>query len=276
MPGKIGTLLRIFGIAAAPNFGSIFMHRNRNLLIRLRNRCRRETSAILFRRNFHVQSPVPLISFTFDDFPRSAYRNAGAILKRYDLRATYYASLGLMSRAEPTGEMFELEDLRNLLVDGHELGCHTFGHHEGWATSPAVFEASVLENRVALQQYFPEASFQSLAYPISQPRPATKRRMSHYFSCCRGGGQTFNVGNSDLNSLSAFFLEKSASNPDQVRVIIERNRDQHGWLIFATHDVRASPSPWGCTPEFFENVIRWSLASGAVILPVAEVIKSLR
>ena len=54
----------------------------------------------------------PVISFTFDDFPRSALLNAGAILRERGLAGTYYASFGLMGTKAPTGEMFEREDLR--------------------------------------------------------------------------------------------------------------------------------------------------------------------
>jgi hypothetical protein len=43
-----------------------------------------------------------------------------------------------------------------------------------------------------------------------------------------------------------------------------------GWLIFATHDVAAQPSRYGCTPEFLEQVVQYSVDSGARILPVAK------
>ena len=36
----------------------------------------------------------------------------------------------------------------------------------------------------------------------------------------------------------------------------------------ATHDVDDNPSPYGCTPGFFEEIVRYAVNSGAVILPV--------
>jgi hypothetical protein len=72
----------------------------------------------------------------------------------------------------------------------------------------------------------------------------------------------------DLNQLCAFFLEQSRDCPGVIWDLIERNRVQGGWLIFVTHDVTPRPSRFGCTPEFFEDVVQRSIASGAKVLPV--------
>ncbi|HTV54138.1 MAG TPA: hypothetical protein VMI06_04405, partial [Terriglobia bacterium] len=94
--------------------------------------------------------------------------------------------------------------------------------------------------------------------------------------CCRGGGQTFNSGIADLNQLSAYFLEKAGSNFELVKALIDKNREARGWLIFATHDISSAPSPFGCTPEFFEGVVRYAIDSGAQILPVAAALNVVR
>jgi peptidoglycan/xylan/chitin deacetylase (PgdA/CDA1 family) len=229
----------------------------------------------LVRREMTIDTPVPLISFTFDDFPKSAVRTGGAILNHFGVVGTYYAALGLLGREEPSGPMFTAEDLEQVIQQGHELGCHTFAHCHSWRTRPAAFEESVVDNRRALATLRPGTTFQTFSYPICAPRPQTKRRMARYFACCRGGGQTFNTGTADLNYLSAFFLEKSRNNPDAVKRVIDLNQRACGWLIFATHDVCSSPSPYGCTAEFFEEIVRYAADSGARILPVAEARRAL-
>ena len=90
------------------------------------------------------------------------------------------------------------------------------------------------------------------------------------------GGQTFNWGVADLNYLCAFFLEMSKDNPQAVKSLIDQNARARGWLIFATHDVCAAPSPFGCTPDFFEQVVQWSLESGARILPVVKALEVIQ
>lgn len=239
------------------------------LLARAGRACQRRAARWLGRRPFTFAPGRPIVSFTFDDFPRSALLEAGAILQEFDVHATYYTALGLAGRTTVCGAMFDDDDLACLLDLGHELGCHTHDHCPAWETSPAAFEASVLQNAAALRQRFRHARFRSLSYPISYPRPETKDRLARHFVCCRGGGQTFNLGTVDLNYLSAFFLEQSIHHPAAVREIIAANHAAGGWLIFATHDVTAAPSPYGCTPQFFREAVRLAVDSGARILPVS-------
>ena len=161
---------------------------------RAKNRYQRAVAHYSCQRPFAINPRIPIISFTFDDFPRSALHTGGAILKLSGLLGTYYAPLGLMGKQSPTGTMFLAEDLKALVEQGHELGCHTYSHCHAWDTEPRAFEEAVIENRQSLMELIPGASFKTLSYPISVPRPETKRRVSKYFACCRGGGQTFNVG----------------------------------------------------------------------------------
>ncbi len=54
----------------------------------------------------------PIVSFSFDDFPRTAYSAGGAILERFGVRGTYYAAAGLMNTANELGEQFRLRGSR--------------------------------------------------------------------------------------------------------------------------------------------------------------------
>jgi peptidoglycan/xylan/chitin deacetylase (PgdA/CDA1 family) len=230
----------------------------------------------LFRRCVTMRNSAPLVSFTFDDFPRSALHVGGAILKRFGLAGTYYTSFGLMGQQAPTGEMFVAEDLPELVAQGHEMGCHTFHHCHSWETKPRVLEASIEENQRALVRWVPGASFKTFSYPIALPGAETKWRVSKHFDCCRGGGQTHNTGILDANMLSAYFLEKDGGDLERVIRMFEVNARDRGWLILATHDVSGVPTPYGCTPEFFEAVVRRAVDSGAKILPVSEALTAVR
>jgi hypothetical protein len=243
------------------------------LWTRARDRVQLESSRLLACRPARKVSPIPLISFTFDDFPCSSLQTGGAILKAYNLRGTYYASLGLMGCPSPVGPLFSGDDLKSLLADGHELGSHTFNHRHAWKTAPCEFEASIIENQRALRELLPGVSWETLSYPIGEPHPWVKRRASYYFAGCRGGGQTYNAGVMDLNLLRAFFLEKSRDHPARVIELMERSVRAGGWLIFATHDVCEQPSRFGCTPTFFAEIVRQAAQSGAMILPVGEALK---
>jgi peptidoglycan/xylan/chitin deacetylase (PgdA/CDA1 family) len=245
------------------------------VLERIQGLYQRHTARALNTRPLAIDLRAPIVSFTFDDFPRSALFTGGAILEQFGLRGTYYASLGLMGCDAPTGPIFLREDLRVLVARGHELGCHTFDHCHSWNTTTPVFERSIIMNKTALDEIVPGAAFRTFSYPISPPRPRTKRVVAGRFSCARGGGQTFNVDTTDLNYLRAFFLEKARDRPDAIQSLIDENRAQGGWLVLATHDVSRTPTPYGCTPDFFEDVVRRAVESGARILPVAEALDSM-
>jgi peptidoglycan/xylan/chitin deacetylase (PgdA/CDA1 family) len=244
--------------------------------LRLRSRYHRTVTAILFRRPLQMHNALPYVSFTFDDFPRSALHTAGGILERFGLRATYYASFGLMDTEAPTGTVFAANDIEELLARGHELGCHTFGHCDALDTGPRVFEDSIVRNGIVLNELFPGAVFSSFSYPISSPRLGTKNRAGRHFRCCRGGGQTFNAGVADLNLLKAYFLEKSRDNLTLIKETIDQNCQARGWLILATHDVSESPTPYGCKPSSFEDIVNYSVNSGARILPAAKALEAIR
>ena len=228
------------------------------------------------RRRVRLAVNFPVISFTFDDFPRSSLSLGGAILEEHGLAATYYAALGLMNSDDPdVGRIFSEEDLRGAHGRGHELGCHTFDHWHAWNTQPKAFEASILRNRQALNRILPGVSFLTHAYPLGIPRPQTKQIVAKYFSCCRGCSQKTNSGITDLNFLRAFFLEQSRGDIAIVKAMIDKNCVCGGWLVFATHDVAENPGRFGCTPGFFREVVRQAVASRATILPVAAALKKL-
>jgi peptidoglycan/xylan/chitin deacetylase (PgdA/CDA1 family) len=245
------------------------------LATRVRDRLAWCVSRLRYRRSLKIGPGTPLISFTFDDFPRTALINAGAILKRHQIRATYYGAFGLMGTNGPVGELFLPEDVELLLNRGHELGCHTYGHNHAFTTTPDAFEASILNNRRLVDELLPGFRFRSFSYPFSFPRPVIKHLAGGYFDCCRGGGQTFNAGSADLNDLAAFFLEQTGGCPRVAKNIIDDACRAGGWLILSTHDVCAKPSRFGCTVELFEEVVEHAVRSGADILPVADALQVL-
>jgi peptidoglycan/xylan/chitin deacetylase (PgdA/CDA1 family) len=75
-----------------------------------------------------VAWPGGVVSFTFDDFPKSALDVGGEILERYGARGTYYASLKLAWSYNILGQIFDDDDIRAAHRAGHEIACHTYTH----------------------------------------------------------------------------------------------------------------------------------------------------
>lgn len=247
----------------------------RSLLRRLPGAYARRMARWFGRRPFALPASGPLITFTFDDFPRSALTAGGSRLEESDARGTYFVALALAGTTIETGEMFVPEDLHSVVTRGHELACHTFDHCPAWETSSAEYERSVERNRTAFTALSAQVPPLTHSYPISYPRPATKRRLARRFVGSRAGGQALNCGVVDLNHLSSFFLEQSRDDFGAVERLIAANAARRGWLIFSTHDVVASPTRFGCTPEFFARTIAASVASGAKLVTMAEALTLL-
>jgi peptidoglycan/xylan/chitin deacetylase (PgdA/CDA1 family) len=238
---------------------------------------RRTLSYQCGRRMAAVKLTTPIISFSFDDAPRTAFTQGGGILKAHGARATFFVSLGMLESDSPSGIIASQDDLSRSVEEGHELGCHTFDHKDPWNTKTEVFEQSVLKNRQALARVLPDTVFSTFAYPLCDPKPATKSRIGKLFKCCRGGGQIFNFGSTDFNLLKAFFLDiRNRDTVHRVRRLIDQNSEYRGWLIFATHDVDDNPSRYGCTREFFEEVVAYAASTGSLILPVGKACEQLQ
>jgi peptidoglycan/xylan/chitin deacetylase (PgdA/CDA1 family) len=218
-----------------------------------------------------IKTPIPIVSFTFDDAPVTAFREGRGILKQFGARATYFVSLGLLDAETEVGKIASAGDLARAVDEGDELGCHTFDHLDAWHTSSAAFMASVARNGQALHRILPGTRFTTFAYPKSGAKLSLKLALANTFMCCRGGGQATNADSADLNLLKACFVDRRTGIDTQfIRTLVDYNTDRGGWLILATHDVAADPSPYGCTPEFLEAIVQYASRSGALLLPVGE------
>lgn len=218
-----------------------------------------------------MRNARPLVSFTFDDVPKSSCTRGRQILEGSGLRGSYYLSLGLMDSVYEIGAAFSRTDLEGLVAGGHELGSHTFEHLDAWTTPAGLFEASLRQNQRRLDELHPGRIFRTFSYPRTTPRPAIKKAAGALYVCCRGGGQIPNVGTLDLNLLNSYFIDaRNRDDLDAMKRAIDETCARTGWLIFSTHDIDERPSPYGCTPGVFEDLVKHAVAAGPAILPVDE------
>jgi len=242
----------------------------------IRNIYRRYRTNSLEKRPAEWKSDQPVISFTFDDFPRSAYEVGGSILSKYHVCGSFYASFGLCGAHTSTGEMFRIDDLKAVLRSGHEIGCHTYDHLDAWETPTELFEKSIRKNIAAFERLFSGYPLLTFAYPRNNPHPKIKAATARYFKASRGGGQMINKRILDLNLIRSCFIDyKNRNNPVFFKELIEKNARDKRWLVFSTHDVGEIVSPHGCHRDAFEEIVARSVESGALVLPVHKVCQRL-
>lgn len=230
----------------------------------------------MYSRRVLLGNRGPIVSFTFDDFPRTALTVGGRILKEYGARGTYYAAIGLMNSSSELGEQFRREDLDALLEDGHELASHTFSHVSCRSVSRSTFRKEVEKGRSAIEELTGRNASGSFAFPFGEVTLNAKRMAGREVASSRGIWQGMNGPEVDLNLLRANSLygdrDKCAQAAEELILDNERRKN---WLIFYSHDVHCTPSRFGCTPELLEFAVSFASQRNARILPVAEVVTEL-
>ncbi len=251
------------------------MNTSARVLEKLTARAQYHLSQYLQKRVVKVQPEAPIISFTFDDFPHSAYRTAGAILKGHNARGTYYAALGLMNTTTESVRQFDIEDLQELIKDGHELACHTFNHVVCGTVTCAEYERNIIRNAEEVAKVLRGYRLRNFSYPRGRVSAICKKRISGHFRSMCGIRAGINAGRMDLNLLHRNCLYHDNSTINNVEKLIRENERVRGWLIFYTHDVCDRPSPFGCTRQHFEAVAELADRSGSQILTVDQALNTI-
>ncbi len=210
----------------------------------------------------------PLVSVSFDDFPRSAATVAREALERRGWRGTYYASAGLAGQVNHLGRLFAAEDIVSLEAAGHEIGCHTFSHGDASRSRPFDLIADVERNCLALGQMGLTQAPTTFAFPYGQASPAAKRALMTRYRALRSVRPGINRDGADRALLTVAALEGGEAGIARAIALIEAACREPGWVILYGHDVRDEPSPWGCTPAELERVLAAVAASDAEVLTV--------
>lgn len=226
------------------------------------------------RRDLKFKLERPLVSFTFDDFPRSARYQGGDILAMQGWRATYYVAAGLMGIANHHGESFREIDLEHVQACGHEIAGHTYSHLDCAANSSKTVLDEIERNTAALKALGVSNPIEHFAWPYGTTNAAHKSMLADHFKSMRGVNSGVHYGKADLNLLKSTPLF-SGPKLETALLHLSSLKKKPGWLIFFTHDVRPNPSEWGINQRDFGKVIAAVKDCGAEVLPVGKAIKKL-
>lgn len=232
---------------------------------------RQRVLAAALQRRSPLRSDRSVVSFTFDDFPRTALVAGGHILKSCGVRGTYYAAIGLMGATTIVGEHFDRADIENLLSDGHELASHTFNHASCRRMRAHRFRDEVLRGQTAIDDLIGESRPRGFAFPFGDVTLHAKRLIAGDVASARGIWGGFNGPVLDLSLLRAYSLYGGREAFPRVRDLIVENARRGTWLIFYTHDVSSTPSQYGCTPELLDMSVTWA-ARHCAVRTVADVV----
>jgi len=242
----------------------------------LRYRAGAGVSRALARRPALLRCDPPVVSFTFDDVPRSAVATGAELLEQRDARGSYYVSAGRLGQSGSGERILDAADVTALAGRGHEIGCHTFAHARPGGRHEPEIEADLDENARALAGILPGLRLSSFAYPFGDVTLALKRAAGRRFATCRVIRGGVNAGRVDLALLRATPIYGATIDPAGLDARLDEADARRGWLVFYTHDVRENPSAHGCTPEVLARTLDAVLARGFRVLPVREALELAR
>jgi peptidoglycan/xylan/chitin deacetylase (PgdA/CDA1 family) len=239
----------------------------------LNGKLRRRAVRLMHRRPLAVAPGRPMVSFSFDDAPLTAATTGAALLEARGLRGTFYVSAGLAGADAPMGVCAQADDYRRLADAGHEIACHTYSHLDCGRASAAAALVDTARNADSLASWGVSA-IESFAYPYGDVAAGPKGALADRFSTLRALHHGLIEAGTDLNQTPAVGIE--GEDGEQVaRRWMAQAQARNAWLILYTHDVRPSPSPWGCTPDVLARLIDEAVAGGFEVATVGAVAKTL-
>lgn len=212
---------------------------------------------------------APLVTFSFDDFPKSAWVNGGPLLKRYGVRATYYVAGGLAGTTVDGVRQFDRDDLAEIAAAGHEIGCHTFDHLRVVFADRAAVETTLSRNADFVRDAA-GVEMTTFAYPFGHANLATKYMIAQRFKAARGIWAGPNAPSIDMAQVQSTPLENGSFDLAAYDELIGQAKATNGWLVFFAHDVDDAPSSYGCTPAQLEAVLKRVVEAGVEVLPFRE------
>lgn len=235
----------------------------------LGGKLRRRFARLTHRRPARLGLTRPVVSFTFDDIPESAAHAGAGVLEAHDARGTFYVCTGLADREGHMGRFANANEVRDLAARGHEVACHTRDHTDCHRASDAQLLEDTSDNVARLKAL--GATPRHFAFPYGEVSSQAKAMLAPHYGSLRGVHAGLVRDGSDLNQLPAVGIEGEEGEANACRWI-NRVVAENAWLILFTHDVRETPSAWGCTPDALDRLAAHARASGCDIRTVGEVL----
>ncbi len=239
----------------------------------LHHRLLRRAARHVRTKQLAMRNAAPLVSFTFDDVPDSAYLNGARVLDRNGVHGTFYIAAGTCGAEDEYWRVITREQVAALHAGGHEIGAHTFSHVNVQTLSAAEMAEETRRNDALLREICGDARIENFAYPFGDVSIFRKLQLQREFTSCRGIYEGINSGTIDLGLLkvASLYGRSAASVPALLDEVVRTN----GWLIFYTHDVADPPSWIGCTPDLLDEAVGLVKARGIEIVTIAEGLRAV-
>jgi peptidoglycan/xylan/chitin deacetylase (PgdA/CDA1 family) len=235
----------------------------------------RRAASLYCSKPFRMQNRAPLVSFTFDDCPESAYVNGASILENHSISGTFYIASGIADTNDTYWHVITQEQIRALYEHGHEIGCHTFSHVNVETLSAAALDQECRKNHNLLRRLVGDIQLTNFCYPFGLVSLPRKFQLQKRFDTCRSNFEGINGRTIDLALLKVVELYDRTLTPEKLNRVLRETCDCNGWLIFYTHDVADPPTFMGCSPDLLRSTIETVQAMGLACVSVREALRRI-
>lgn len=225
---------------------------------------------------FRLHNATPMVTFSFDDLPKSAATLGADILESYGARGTFYVSGGLVGLDAPHWATGSADDVVSLHRRGHEVGCHTFSHRRACDLDETSLAEEIARNRTYFHSLDPTMSIETFAYPFGYGSYARKHQLKSEFRTCRSIVPGVNSREVDLQFLRAIPLIDRQTSQERIEQAFSEAVTTNGWLIFYSHDVADRPSLYGCSPDLMTSALEAAARRNIPVLTMAEAFRCAR
>ncbi|MFK3777399.1 polysaccharide deacetylase family protein [Agrobacterium sp. NPDC089420] len=215
-----------------------------------------------------IAASEPIVSFTFDDVPASAWTKGARILENEGARGTFYIAGVFIDGHDEQQEMISSKGCFELGAAGHELACHTYSHRKLSSFSRRGLEDDLDRNDSALGSFGEKRHRRNFSIPFGMASPVMQPLLRRRFRTARGIMPGINRGSIDPHHLAAVELRSDQNYLDAADRWLEDVLQNGGWLIIFTHDVAAAPSFYGCPEDRFQRLVRRATSGGAKVMTV--------
>jgi peptidoglycan/xylan/chitin deacetylase (PgdA/CDA1 family) len=222
---------------------------------------------------FRMRNATPMVSFTFDDVPKSAATVGAAILEAHGAHGTYYVIGSQVGASSSLWDMVDSDDIVALHRGGHEIACHTFSHKRACDLDAETLSAEIEHNQQYLRSLDASIRIENFAYPFGYGSFVRKRQLKTVFKSCRSIVPGVNSGDVDLQFLRATPLIDRRIDRDGIERAFDQAETTNGWLIFYTHDVADEPSLYGCSRALLNEALEAASRRKIPVLNMAEALR---
>lgn len=222
-----------------------------------------------------IETSEPIVSFTFDDVPATAWTNGARILESEGVCGTFYIAGVFIDKYDGKQQMITGKGCAALAAAGHELGCHTFSHRKLSGFSRQSLEVDLDRNDSVLGSFDEHGNGRNFSVPFGMASPLMQPVLRRRFRTTRGIMPGINRGRVDPHNLSAVELRADQNYLDAADRWLDDVLQKGGWLIIFTHDVSQTPSFYGCPEDRFQSLVRRAASGGAKIMTVDAAARTL-